>query len=240
MENDLNDNQKEELNSKDFFKPEFDGQKLNKYNKEFQNWKTAKIDKYGKGLELYKCEKDNLIYIDYYNNKNRYHLYESKCPKCGYYSCYFCNIHQKDGALNGNCCIKRRICYLFLESAPKYVENKYDNIKKEDYFLVFPIINFLYFIAGIQLSLFGSIAKKDPKINYYGDLIHDYYEYYQSNKEKVFIFLILIIILFCLTIIIPFILLNIYIIIFILLISIPFKNYPLRYAIGFMISAFKD
>ena len=42
MENDLNGIQNNELNSKDYYIPEFDGQKLNKYNKEFQKWKKAK------------------------------------------------------------------------------------------------------------------------------------------------------------------------------------------------------
>ena len=236
MENDLNGIQNNELNSKDYYIPEFDGQKLNKYNKEFQKWKKAKIDKYGKGLELYKCPEDNLIFCDYYENKDRFHLYQSKCPKCGYYSCYFCNIHQKDGALNGNCCIKRKICYLFLEG----VKHELEYIKAEDYILILPILNFLYFMAGMFCIFFGNLAKSDPQTNYYNELIHYYYDYYKSNKKKIFIVLLIIIILFGVTLIIPFILLNIYITIFILLISIPFKNYPLRYSLAFIIAAFKD
>ena len=240
MENDLNDFQNNETNYKDYFKIEYVGQQLNKENKEFQKWKKEKIDKYGKLLELYKCTKDNIIFCDYHSKSIINQFYESMCPICHKYICYFCEVTQKDSSNNGNCCITKRICYLFLEGSKKYIKEESFFNNCEDYLLIMPIINLLYFMAGMQNSLFATLSKKFPKIEYTRYRIKSYEEYYKNNKRNIYLFLLWIIALFGLTLIIPFILLNIYFILFILLISIPFKKYPLYYAIGFMISAFKD
>ena len=51
-------------------------------------------------------------------------FYESMCPICKTYICYFCMVGQEKERNNGNCCAKKRICYLFLEGTPTYLKEE--------------------------------------------------------------------------------------------------------------------
>ena len=192
------------------------------------------IDEYGDNIKLYKCLKDNIIF---YNKETFSSDYLNKCPICKLYICYYCSISFNLGNPFGKCCIRRRINYILFEGGPENANNE-DFIKKEDYLFFIPFINFLYFISGIFMSFFSQLLKHGTKKNEYENLL-SYEQYLENKSKKIYLFLFSTIILFGITLMIPFIILDIYIIIFLLFISIPFKFYPIKYIFAILVVSFK-
>ena len=108
-------------NEDNIFSSEYQGQSL-KNNINYKNWENSMFVKYGKDAKLFHCQEDKIYY--YVSNKNcmEYPYYCTRCPKCNYFVCYFCQtMTNHDEAEYGKCCLKRRLYYSFHEDSQEYI-----------------------------------------------------------------------------------------------------------------------
>ena len=134
MENEYNS----EIRDK-YFKMDYFGQLL-KGNNKFNEFKKQKLLKYGNDAKLFKCKFDNIYF--YISNKNckTFPFYYKECPLCKNKICYFCSKRVSIGGNdNGNCCLKRKLYYLFLYKGFYYFKglDKVDELKRDDFYLFF-------------------------------------------------------------------------------------------------------
>ena len=229
----INDN---DISNKSFFKLEYKEQELNLDNMEYKNWQKTQIDILGDDIIIYKCKKDNILFYDSsYNTKKN--SYECKCPKCQLRICCFCNIALKPEDFNTNCCIKRKIKSIFFKSSKIFLSRN-KSLACEHFFFLIPFFSLIYFITGIQNSLFISLLKID--FNLIEDELINYEKYYIDKNMNVYWTIIVFITLFDFFIMIPFVILDLYITIVLLIISIPFKKPPIKYVLGFLIMFLED
>ena len=156
MENDgyqkkLKIHKENEIKLKDPFKLLNPNQNI-KGNIEFLNWKNLYIKKIGNNIKLFKCIKDNILFFTTNSDCKNYPFYQSKCPICNNFMCYFCSRYAKDSYGNGCCCLIRRVYCLFFQDGVRLINPVDDNNDYipdiEDCFKKFivPGFNLLYFI----------------------------------------------------------------------------------------------
>ena len=236
MENDENNNclaieeeDNNEKNIKFIYKLDYKGQSIN--NSEFKKWKEDMLEKYGKDAKLFKCKDDNILF--YITNKECKSIpkYKYDCPFCKKSICYFCSrlTNEKDSC--GRCCIKIRIINLFTDSGFIFIKGGYVDYKYMRFLLLIPLINLLYLINVISMTLFLGLydktkEKNDPGSTYrYKSRI----EYEDNSNNYLFILIIVLNALCAFMLGICFTLIFSYFVIFIFLISIIFKEYPSKY-----------
>ena len=229
-------------NSAEFFKIDFPGQNLEGNNK-FIEFQKQKLSQYGKDAKLFKCKYDNLYFYVSKVNCNTFPFYFKECPFCHKKICYFCSstIYSQEED-NGNCCIKRKLYYLFFHNGFAYINN--DNlaeINKEDfkYFLILssiPLIGGFLVIVSFSTFFFFFLELKDIKrkndVNalQYGRTYSEYINQYYSHCIILTLYITSFILLS-----ICFFVYDIYFKILLLFISLFSKFYPLKYFIGLIV-----
>jgi len=180
------------------------------------------FEKYGQDAKLFHCQKDDILY--YVSNKEcmDYPYYCTRCPKCHYFVCYYCQaMTNNEYAEFGKCCSKRRLYYSFHKDSQEYINPigpfaKYAGTFSPFFFLI-PFVNLVYIIACISALLFYKLHLK------YKD---DNYEYEYCLKDK---YDCTFIALFAIFLSIPYIFINFYFLLFLWLISLPFKLITIKY-----------
>ena len=224
-----------ELAKDSYFKLEYTGQGLNLGDPEFKKWQKSQFDMLGNDIKIYKCKKDNIIFYGPYNTRDI--LYQCKCPMCKKYICYFCTIPKTVIDIGGNCCIKRKVIFLFLKGAKQFLGLQNSSWSNYFFFLL-PFINLFYFIGGIQSSFFITLSKTNSPSEFQD--FNNYELYFLKEKITIYWILFALIFSFVCFIMIPFIILDLFITIALLLISIPFNCYPLKYVLGFVVSTYDN
>ena len=219
----------------EIFRPEYENQKI-KNNQNFINWENSIFKKYGKDAKLFKCTKDNIYYYTPNNECMDYPYYVSHCPKCNYFVCYYCSTRAEPRYAGfGQCCIRRRLYYLFHEDGLEYIKpDRRWNFDKPTEFNGFPLVMFLipfinmvYTIAAISDVLFYQMEFYDGNdFNSYEDRI--------KNNNNIYLTLSVVNVLFALVLSIPFFFFNIFVLILLWLISIPFKLIPVKFVAGIL------
>ena len=219
-------------NKDNIFTSEYKGQSI-KNNINYKNWENSMLEKYGKDAKLFHCQEDDILY--YVSNKEcmEYPYYCTRCPKCNYFICYYCEtMTNHDKAEFGKCCLKRRLYYSFHQDSQEYINPigpfaEYAGTFHSFIFLI-PFVNLVYIIACISTLLFYKLNLK------YKD---DNHEYEYRLKDKCFFTFEIFFVLNCLFAIvlsISYILINIYFLLFLWLISFPFKLIPIKYVAGIL------
>ena len=219
-------------NKDNIFTSEYKGQSI-KNNINYKNWENSMLEKYGKDAKLFHCQEDDILY--YVSNKEcmEYPYYCTRCPKCNYFICYYCEtMTNHDKAEFGKCCLKRRLYYSFHQDSQEYINPigpfaKYAG-RFSPFFFLIPFVNLVYIIACISALLFYKLNLK------YKD---DNYEYEYRLKDKyacTFIVFFVLNGLFAIILSIPYIIINIYFLLFLWLISLPFKLIPIKYLGGIL------
>ena len=223
----------EENNKFEIFRPEYENQKI-KNNQNFINWENSIFKKYGNDAKLFKCTEDEIYF--YTSNKDcmDYPFYACRCPQCNYFVCYYClGRTDQDDAVFGQCCLRRRLYYLFHYDALEYIKpNKIWNEEKpselegfELLLFLIPFINMVYTIGAISALLFY-------KMQFYKGEKCTWYENRIKNNVATFLTFFVVNALFAVVLSIPFFFFNIFILLILWIISIPFKLIPLKFVAG--------
>ena len=146
MENDIKENL---IVTNKYFKLDFSGQKI-EGNKDFEEFKNKQIIELGKDAKLFQCKKDNIYFYISKKDCKLHPYYSKKCPLCKNSICYFCKrgINPSMGD-NSNCCIKRKLCYLFFYDIFRHLEEDTKTVR----FWVYLILNLIPFFGCLLFFL---------------------------------------------------------------------------------------
>ena len=233
-------------NSITIFKTDYKNQKLED-NINFQKFKQTMLSKNDNKGRIFYCKNEDIYF---YYNDSKYPYYHGICPSCNRQICYFCK--KVKNSKYDLCCNKKRIHYIFSVDAYIFIKYPKDGanyqFKENLLFAIIPLVNLIYFAAGIHIPIY----KLDTKIKYkyclkVGDdynYDNDYYnleQYTMGGKDHLPSFILIVIMDVSATIIlsIPYLFLDIAFTILIFLISIPFKFYPVKYIYGIGFAGWK-
>jgi hypothetical protein len=231
-----NENEVEFINKNnnfEIFRPDYENQNI-KNNQNFINWENSIFKKYGNDAKLFKCTKDNIYF--YTSNKDciDYPYYVCHCPECNYYVCYYCSARTEPRYSGfGQCCIRRRLYYLFYEDGLEYIKpDKRWNFDKPTEFNGFPLVMFLLPFINMVYTIGAISALLFYKMEFYDGNDFNCYENRIKNNVTTFLTFFIVNALFAVVLSIPFFFYNIFVLIILWLISIPFKLIPVKFVAG--------
>ena len=194
-------------------------------NLAFLAWEKEMLKKYGNNAKLFKCKMDKILFFVSNEEYTSEPLYSGNCPICNENSCYFCSRNGDDR--HGYCCISRKIRYIFFNV------NIVDRIDwDKDLSFFFPYSLFFMTFVLFSKHLFYALNINDTLYAKKG-LDPSNILKYETIISKIFLCLAIINVLMGLFLAIPYVVIISYFNILVLIISPIFKNYPLKYLLGF-------
>ena len=230
-------------NVNNYFKIDYLGQRV-KGNKNFDKFQKQQLIKHGTDAYLFKCKYCNICFYISNQNCKTFPFYFKECPLCNKNICYFCSITLiNDDEDNGNCCVIRKLYYLFFHYGFSYfngIDAVDEDSQKDFYFVLIlsliPLLGLFIFLAlfggffyfGLGL---GDKKRRDDFNNMadkktYGDYLSRFY----SQNLIITIYVATYIFLT-----ICYYIYDFYFKMLLLIVSIFFKFYPYKYYIGIIV-----
>ena len=181
MENDLEFKLNQEIKDPNIFKLDFRGQSYEN-TKGFNEWKSSIIERYGKNIRLFKCDKDQILFFSLNLPEN----FKHECPLCKEYICIFCSKRFKHKN-SRSCCLNTTI-----KNLKKNIFSK-EEIKIKDYTKHFifqihliPILNILFIMFIICQKFYYNLYTKEAEPNKKTGKYITYSNNFEKKNKKMF------------------------------------------------------
>lgn len=175
----------ENMNISNIFKPDYNDQNLDN-NRNYQNWKSAMIDKYGNNGKFYKCPNDKIFFYTSNEENRKNHENEGKCPLCKKEICFFCMKNASSGYCH--CCLKKKYFVMCAEGKSNLNEKMSDLGDYEQAFIKFfliPGVNIIFFIA-----MFFNMTYYKLAMGYENGYNHPYESFFPNHCSRYSLILI--------------------------------------------------